>query len=44
MRFLIQLTHSNSCFLLDDVFMPKDIDLDNGELDEFEKELEEFKR
>jgi hypothetical protein len=24
--------------------MPKDIDLDNGELDEFEKELEAFKR
>jgi hypothetical protein len=28
----------------DEVFMPKDIDLDNGELDDFEKELEEFKR
>jgi len=28
----------------DEVFMPKDIDLDNGELDEFEKELEAFKR
>jgi hypothetical protein len=28
----------------DDVFLPKDIDLENGELDEFEKELEAFKR
>ena len=30
--------------LLDDVFKPKDIDLDSEELDEFEKELEKFKR
>ncbi|XP_023213677.1 uncharacterized protein LOC111616502 isoform X1 [Centruroides sculpturatus] len=29
---------------LDDVFLPKDIDLENGELDELEKELEAFKR
>lgn len=28
----------------DDVFLPKDIDLENGELDELEKELEAFKR
>ncbi|KAI1303190.1 Uncharacterized protein HDE_02338 [Halotydeus destructor] len=28
----------------DEVFMPKDVDLENGEMDEFEKELEAFKR
>lgn len=31
-------------FIADEVFMPKDIDLENGEMDEFEKELEAFKR
>ncbi|GAB6025440.1 hypothetical protein CHUAL_011185 [Chamberlinius hualienensis] len=29
---------------IDEVFIPRDIDLDNGELDETERELEEFKR
>ncbi|XP_064466285.1 protein FAM193A-like [Ornithodoros turicata] len=28
----------------DDVFLPKDIDLENGELDELEREVEAFKR
>lgn len=28
----------------DDVFLPKDIDLENGDLDELEKEVEAFKR
>lgn len=30
--------------LIDDVFRPKDVNLENGDLDEFEKELEAFKR
>ncbi|XP_013395019.1 protein FAM193A isoform X2 [Lingula anatina] len=30
---------------IDEIFMPKqDLDLDNGDMDEYEKELEEFKR
>ncbi|EEC02981.1 hypothetical protein IscW_ISCW017197, partial [Ixodes scapularis] len=28
----------------DDVFLPKDIDLENGDLDELEREVEAFKR
>lgn len=32
------------CFFTEEVFKPKDVDLDNGELDEVEKELEAFKR
>lgn len=32
------------CFVLDDVFLPKDIDLDSTEMDETEREVEYFKR
>lgn len=33
------------CYLvLDDVFLPKDIDLDSTEMDETEREVEYFKR
>lgn len=31
-------------FVLDDVFLPKDIDLDSTEMDETEREVEYFKR
>jgi len=30
--------------LSDDIFKPKDIDLENEDIDEFERELERFKR
>lgn len=32
------------CLSLDDVFLPKDIDLDSTEMDETEREVEYFKR
>jgi len=32
------------CFVSDDVFLPKDIDLDSTEIDETEREVEYFKR
>lgn len=32
------------CLALDDVFLPKDIDLDSTEMDETEREVEYFKR
>lgn len=32
------------CLFLDDVFLPKDIDLDSTEMDETEREVEYFKR
>lgn len=32
------------CLAVDDVFLPKDIDLDSTEMDETEREVEYFKR
>lgn len=40
LRFL----HNISFLFTDDVFVPRDIDLDNGDLDEMEREVEAFKR
>ena len=39
-------THNNNATSLDDVFMPKDdaINASDGEMDEIDRELEEFKR
>lgn len=41
-EFLLTFSFS---YIKDEVFLPKsDIDLENGELDEIEKEVEAFKR
>lgn len=37
-------TTAVTTFRSDEVFRPKDVNLENGDLDEFEKELEAFKR
>lgn len=43
--FEIRAINIHLCyFLLDDVFLPKDIDLDSTEMDETEREVEYFKR
>lgn len=36
--------HVPTCLAIDDVFLPKDIDLDSTEMDETEREVEYFKR
>lgn len=43
-RFSQRFVHDSVLFTEDSVFAPKDIDLENGEMDDAERELEAFKR
>ena len=41
---ILRETNEFSCSILDSVFAPKDIDLENGDMDDDEREIEAFKR